>query len=442
MIENIGEHIQVLDWQSARDFIHKSDKVLFKIIDDISPDKKFKFIKMRYPYGTTILDNDVLFVPDKSFSTTPITFSDIPEKIKTELAYRNIPFGIITENTLEILKEYPDKVFSVYLSGPDKGIELGIFEYFGLTNGFSVTAGARSVYMVPKISEARYHKKIMKNYALTCYQPKNIFKHHHIFKSLYASGSLKTKWETEIIFLGGKWDKMVDDESPAWRNFKNYLNTKCLDHSGFGREQVILNVVWENMASAIQEEGIRPDPYTIDTLKHLIYVFVGALSGSRPSTNDYVGPLTEIQEIYVDTYGLDHIPTIMRPYNFSLQENIPVYYSMQHPMLLSSTPNLRKMDTNIQEIISLIGIKDFLISKLAAVGNIKLNYYYLADTLRKMKFDYFHSDMYSRGKNIRPTKEIPETDKDFLFSPTKNKELIFAKNGDFIKGCVKISKAT
>ncbi len=442
MIENINEYIQVLDWKEARAFVKKGDKGLFDIIDAISPGNKFKFYKMRYPYGTTIMGDDTVYFPDKPFTSTPLAFAEVPDKIKQDLNYQSVPLGLITENTLEIFKEYPDKVFCVCLSGPNEGIQVGIFEYFGLTTCYTVTAGARSVYMVPKISETRYHKRIMNAYNINCYQPKSIFKHWQIFKSLYASGNLKTKWETEIIYLNKNFHEMANDKSLEWQNFKSYLYKKGFEHSGFGRKQVILNLVWEKMTSVLKEEGMKPDPYTIDTLKHLIYVFVEALAGSRPITNDYAGPLTEIQKIYLDVYGLTNIPTIMAPYHFNYEQNIPVYYSMQCPTLLSSTPNLRKLDTIIQEMNSLNGIKDFLISKSADIGKMKLNNQYLVDMLRKMKFSYFHGDMYSYGVYIRPTKEIIDTDQDFLFSPIKNGNLSFAENGAFIKGCVKISKAT
>lgn len=441
MKQEINDYIQILTWNDARPFVKKSDERLFKIIEEIDPGKEFKFIKVRYPFGTTILDNDIVYLPDKPFSSSPAKFADVPLKLKNELTYQSLPFGFVTENSLEIYKEYPDKILSVALSGPTDGMELGIFEYFGLTACYSVTAGARSLYMIPKISELRNHKRLMKKFSLNCFQPKNIFKQWRVFKDVYSSGLMKSQWETEIIYLNSPWHKYSNDKSIKWQSFKNYLHMKGFEHSGFGRKQELLNLVWEKMTSFIKDEAIRPDPYTIDTLKHLIYVYVGALSGYRPATDDFAGPITEIQENYIDTYGLTQIPTIMRPIRFNRSKDIPVYYSMQFPTMLSSTPNIRKPDTIIQEMSSLNNIKEFLLSRLTEIGNIRLDNERLSDILQKMKLEYFHSDMYSYGKNIRPTKEIPDSDKDFLYSPNQEKNLPFSESGAFIKGCVRVSRS-
>lgn len=438
----INEHIEVLNWKEAQPIVRKSDPELFKIIEAISPSEKFKFIRVRYPYGTTILHKDILYLPDQPYQTTPLKFADVPDQIKDDLGYRSVPFGMITENSIEIFKEYADKVFCVTLSGPAQGIELGIFESLGLTTFYNVTAGARSVYMIPKISETRHHKNLVKQYNLQCHQPKNILKHWNVFKSLYATGNMETVWETEIVFLNKEWDSMIDDPSIEWKNLKNYIYKKSFEHSKFGRIQIVLSLIWEEIIAFITKEGIKPDPYTIDTLKHLVHVYVGATPAYRPIINDFPGPLTEIQRIYIETYGIEQIPTIMCPYRFNLQEDKPVYYSMQQQSLLTSVPNLRKQDTIVQEMNSLNYIKDFVVSNLSDIGNIIMDEDYFSDLMREMRFNYYHADMYSYGQNIRPTKEIPESDPDFLFCPKDiGKKLPFAENGAFIKGCVKISRA-
>lgn len=57
-----------------------------------------------------------------------------------------------------------------------------------------------------------------------------------------------------------------------------------------------------------------------------------------------------------------------------------------------------------------------------------------------MNLEYFHGDRFSYGRIIQPAKELPVLDPDFLFNSTDDKALPFADYGDFIKGCIRISK--
>ena len=127
----------------------------------------------------------------------------------------------------------------------------------------------------------------------------------------------------------------------------------------------------------------------------------------------------------------------MGPQRFSLEKNTPVYYSMQFPTMISPNPTFRKIQTIVEEMRELMIVKSALMHN---PGNIKVNNIKLHELVKSMRLEFYHGDLYSYGKEIRPTHEIPVGDPDFLFSPIQKEGLEFANNGSFIRGCIKISK--
>ncbi|MBU0456285.1 MAG: hypothetical protein KKA99_05895 [Gammaproteobacteria bacterium] len=439
MDQSYSPYIEELTWESARKYTAKSNPDLFKVMEAIDPSDKYTFLRVRYPFGEIIMQDDAVYLP-MEHQSVPLFDPSVPDKLKDKLGYRSIPFGFITKNSVDIYLETDGLVFSVELSGPDKGIEIGIFEYFGLTACYSVSSGARSLFMIPKISEARHHKKLMREYQITCAPPKNIFKQWQVFKALYNSPSFNTQWESEIIYLTKPWDeglKKYKKKSQAWAALEAYLYRKIYEHSEIGRRKTILEILWLKVVSILREEGFRPDIYAIDTFKHLVHLFLGDRAGYRPFIDDSGGPITEFQKIYVETYGLDQIPTMMGPALFSFEKNVPVYYSMQSPTMLSPNPYVRQVQTIIEEMRELMMIKSSLSHDF---GNIKINNMKVHELVSLMKLDFFHGELFSYGKDIRPTSEIPLSDKDFLYSPLQSDRLKFAESGSFIRGCVKIAR--
>lgn len=432
-------NVEELTWEEAQKTVIKGGSELYKILNGIDPGKKYTFIRVRYPFGAIILHDDEIYLPFDRNHSIPLSDPEIPTSIKEKLGYRSLPFGMITANSVEIYRETSDRVFSLELTGPNKGIELGIFEYFGLTPCYSVSSGARSLFMIPKISETRNHKKLMKHMQVSCGQPKNIFKHWHVFKELYNSSIFGSTWESEILYLTKAWDDGLrkHKQSPAWAKFEGYIYKKCFEYSELARKKLVLDFMWQKIAAILENDNHKTDMYTIDTLKHLIYIYLGGVSGSRPSVGNYAGPINTLQTIYIEHYGLNQIPTIMEPQRFSLKKNIPVYYSMQFPTMISPSPTFRKVQTIIEEMRELMIVKSALVHNQ---GNIKVNNIKLHDLVKSMKLEFYHGDLYSYGKEIRPTHEIPAADPDFLFSPIQKDGLEFADNGSFIRGCIKISK--
>lgn len=433
------KQIEELTWKEARSYAAKSCSDLFEALDAIDPSDKYTLLRVRYPFGALIMHDDTVYLPIEGSRSVPLSDPSIPDAIKERLGYQSVPFGMIVHNTAEVYKETEDTVYSVELSGPNKGIEIGIFEYFGLTPCYSVSSGARSLFMVPKITETRNHKRLINYFDINHGPPKNVFKHWHLFKEMYNSPQCKSEWECEVLYLTKPWFDGLKKypNSPAWLKLHNYLYKKGFEHSGLGRRRFLLEVLWQRVAAVINTDGYKLEPYIIDTFKHIIDVFLGIPFGSRPAVNNYAGPITDIQLAYLERYGLNKIPTIMAPAGFSLEKNEPVYYSMQTPMVITSNANFRKVRTIIEEMREIMLFRSTLVQDY---GNIKINNIRFHDLIKQMKLEFFHGDLYSYGKETRPTSELPIHDKAFLHCPKPHEKLEFADNGSFIRGCIKISR--
>ena len=73
-------------------------------------------------------------------------------------------------------------------------------------------------------------------------------------------------------------------------------------------------------------------------------------------------------------------------------------------------------------------------------GNLKIDNTTFNELISKIKFSYYHSDMFAYGNDIRSTKEMPDADKELLYMPQTADKHRFADSGGYIRGCIKISK--
>lgn len=433
--------IEELTWQEVRDTVKNASKELADIIDDISPGKEFTIFKILYPFGTKILEGKTFFIPTSSNSTAPISNPEIDQNIKNKLSYNILPLGLITKNNVELFFDIHRKIFSLALLG--KGKELGIWEHFGWNDQYSITSGARSLYMLPKISETLSHKQLKKKFGITDSPPKHLYDHWQVFSQISKSSTFPITWFCEILFLSSRWIEQIKKDN-AWARLALYLAEKGWQYSNFGRKKASLDILWEIFVKSLSNKELKFDPYVIDTLKHLIFICTNSIPAIAPSTgDDTTGPLKAIQTIYQDHrgYGLEeYTATIMHPQYFSVNNAEPVYYSLQLPTLLESLPRTKKLTSVIDHVRELSDlITCFLVDHSDIWSNINLGNTHLGQILNNLKLEYFHGDMFAYGDLIKSSSKMPELDPRLKYDPTSDKKRTFASNSSFLRGCVKIS---
>ncbi len=429
-----------LTWSNARNIILKScGKELVDIIDEISPDDRFKLIKFQFPYGTKIVEDGVMRFPIDQDTLLPVTDSRLPDFIKKNLCYLTVPLGIITKNIFEIYHECGDKLFSLYVI--NHGLQLGIWEFFGASTPYSITSGARSAYMIPRISITTLHNNLKKKYNITSTVPTRLIDQWNVFKELANSKTFNKNWNTEILVLNKEWFEELNKKNPSkgWLRLKNHLYQRSWDHTNVARKKLLTDFYWQAIVKNFGGKKRKCNPYVIDTLKHLLFIIIGALPASMPFDGDEsYGPFNRIQEIYENDYGVEYIPTIMLPTYLSFDNKLPVYYSIQTPTLLNTTLKSKYVTSNMDDLRDLKDLVNDFVKESANIS-IKINNVFIRDMLNKVHFNFYHIDRFAYGGIINPTSSLPESDKRFLYDGIEGNNNKFAANGTFIRGCVKIS---
>lgn len=428
-------------WQQIRNQVIQTNPELAKIIDEIDPDKSYKLFRVYYPYGTKIINEGVLNIPNKQGELVSIYHTDISKQLQTQLGYISVPFGIVMTKAIEIYRELPERVFTVGITYAGTGIEMGIWEYFGDAAGYNVSAGARSLFMVPSISDTTFHKRINKEFKIDTPAPHTPVEHWDAFRKVANSPGFQDDWYCEMLFLGHKWYDNLDNNTAAWKNLKLHILKKGWTHSSVGRSRYILDLDWHVMMEALNKMREKVNSYVIDTLRHFISICCSQLPASKPATNDEAAPVKALQQAWLDIYKLkDYVPTIMQPYPYDYRSKEPVYYSLRIPSLLIFAPSSKNVATNMDDMRDLMNLTTYL--KQKDFKNVKVGHINFNDILEQTEFTFFHEPRYAYGENIHYSDTLVDGDENLTFLQFKSDNKIFAHNGPFCRGCIRLSRKT
>jgi hypothetical protein len=432
-------NMKELHWKDVRVEFAKKNAELAKVIDEIDPGSEYTLFKVNYPFGSEILKNSRLFVPNNKGALVPLNSTDIPKNIQDKLSYNinSNPVSIILNHTAELFIVLENHTIPLYgLISPGK-----VFGTWRILNPnrshnpvfiWDMTAGARSTFMLPKISETAGYAKLRREFQLNIDNPKQLLDHWGIFKEIANHPDFGDDWSLEILFFSKKWFERLNDKK--WIHFKMHLLEKAWEGSEFFRNQFMWNLAF----SLIQKDRkIKPDPYDTDTVKQLLAMGIGALPGFAPALNDEAAPIRKLQDVFSNIYQLhNYSPTIMQPHFFSLENSRPVYYSLQYPITIEFSPKKRENST---KIFSLYRVNSILNKYLTDIHSNKFN---LSDTpiynlLEQVQYDFFHTEI-KNYTGIRSSKEIPQEDPSFIQS-IGGKSKKFPSNSAFIRGCIRVT---
>jgi hypothetical protein len=425
-------------WKDVRESVHKLNPKLSHIIDELNPSDKFTFYRIKYNFGDEILQNAGLYLPTKS-GLISIKDSRVDTHIQDNLGYNfgSNPVGMLLEHSVELFIASADRIIPYAIIQP--GHVFGTWRildtkvsYCPPTFIWGMTAGARSLFMLAKISENASHLHLSKKLHIKIEKPKSLVDHGKVFREIANSNDFKEPWQVEFLFFSKKWFEQLHDK--GWEKFKLYLLDAAWQSSSYWRNEY----VWNYVFSLIQQNrNIKPPTYIANIVKHLLAIGVGAMPGFRPAFDDTLGPIKRLQEIYINEYNLkDYAPIIMAPSNFSLKDTSPIYYSLQYPttieFALKSSERTSAM-TDLYLVSSLL--KKYL--KEIQTGKLNIAETPLESFAQKAKFDFFHNNV-TDYTDFKESALIPKEDNAFgLASTDENKN--FPKNSSFLNGCIRIS---
>ncbi len=431
--------IEKLFWKDIKDYI-TDEPELVEIIDQLAHDNNYPIYKVSYSFAAEIFKQGIFHLPDrKTGKTIAITDSRIPKDILEALNYSALPLGILLGNGgVEVFAELEDRVFS--LAYFTSGLNLGVWETFAYPTPFTVTAGARSLFMLPKTMEAEGYKRLKQRFGVTTPLSNNVFDQWHIFKEIINHKNFQESWSCDIFFLTTPWLKNLKTD-PKLRNLYNFLLRRAWQHTEYSRNKMMLDMVWESFSRILTKNRIKPNTHIVDTLKHLIFVTTGALPAFSPAFSHKAAPIDELLKVYLENYELKtYAPSLMQPYHFSIATAAdPVYYSLQVPTYLESTPKYRSPNSARADLSDLIELMDRFMQEFIRKNLSNDNLHHIHDILSMVQFDYFHSEE-ELDKGIYSSKELPTEDARFLYMPSGYENRSFCHRALFARGCVRISR--
>lgn len=428
--------LEVTDWRKMGEKIAHLNPGLAKIIDELSPGGDYTLYKIQYPYGATILKNGVFHLPNDDNTIVPITDPSISPAIRDNLYYNfnSNPVSILLNKSAELfLEPVPGRVIPFKTALP--GQLLGTWGILSAKRSFhpaaiwNMTAGARSLFMLPKISDKLSHDRLMHEFALDAATPKTLQDHWRVFRALANSASVHKPWGMEVMYFSKAWFSHLED--PRWQPFYAHLLKNAWEGGEYLRNQAF----WDLIFSLVQEKKlIPPNAYICDIVKHLTSVSVGESLAFSSACDEEAAPIGLLQRAYTEgAYRLKtYAPIIMTPGLISAQDY--VYYSPQFSSALAFSPRRNKRPGMMNDLTEIRSSFIHFVEEILQ-GDIDTQATFTYEQLRKLQYDFFHVDADGKGI-VRPSQDIAHED-------ACMRELIsdggeFAPRSSFVRGCVRL----
>lgn len=434
--------IEKRNWSQVRHHFEELNPDFVKIVDELDPPDDFCLYEVTYPYGSMVVKSGRLHVPNDNGDLVPLGDSSLDSYVSADLSYNlgSNPCAFMLENCMEVFINLDDRVIPLYdflkpgsFSGTWQVLAPELAHYPEFL--WNMSAGARSIFMLAKISEATANNKLKRTFALTTNKPRNMLEHWYLFREIAAHPKFPKPWACKVLFFSGKWFKQLED--PVWHDFHRFLYAKAWTSSEFWRNQFVWNVVFSSIQKNRQ---IKASAHIINTVQHLLFMGAGFSPGFVPAIDDSVAPVSAFQEIYLDIYNFkNYAPTMMHAHTLNLYDDSrPLYYSLQYPTATTFSPKSSGHSSTISDLYEVKMVMDKYLAELHA-GNIEMGNTVISHMADRIELEYFHSDI-ELYHDMKPSKEIPKEDPTFAQGSPKNAcSDAFPNNSSFVRGCIRVS---
>ncbi len=428
--------ISLTTWSDVRDIVKHLNKQLFDSIEALCPDDNLRMYKVSYEYGELIIDKGRVCLPN-GLRKMRYLADEADKSLVDDLSYRSIPLALVLHNGAEVFVDDGQHTVPVRILNP--GELFGLFEFFDGANNqttasvTSVSSGARSAFMLPKISDSLSYKRLVKTYHLKSPLPKNIFEHSAVFSELAHNLDPPSTWRCTVLFFSKNW-LIEKSQDMSWQLFYNHLFSMAWFQSQYLRTHTAFALFWKKFINALLERNLRPRPLQTDTIKHLLFIATGLVPGFRPVGKDEsLMPSEILQNIYSDVYKIkSHLPILMQPghYYGNLSDQ-PVYYSLSFPTLIESSLNPRQQPTIMEDLREISYLLEVLKDNFSQTDD------QLVKIFHDSVFNCFHcdNDIYNR---ILPAANMPAIDKRFAENWICDSMKTFPSVAPFLRGCIGI----
>lgn len=421
--------IRLTTWKDCAEQVKRVNPELYNIIANIDPNDSFRLYVGEYPYGCHILKRGKFHIPIRGHGMVPINHPSVPKRIRSDLSYNveTNPVSLVLQNSFEIYLGQWDAPSPLMLV--EEGALFSISRVV-VSNPhhpafiWNISAGARSLFMLAKISQVRKYQRLCKEFCINATPPQNNSEHWHIFKKLIHANA-SNQWNAQLLHFSKKWFEYLDD--PAWIDFKVYL----LERFAKAFDSIGNQYMWDLVFSYfLKRNKIRPSLYTTNMVKHLFEVGIGIVPGSANATDNTKAPITFLKTIFNSIYNLNYEPDIITPTYFNLYDKSSIVYASINSSSLIDTPNKRDNSSLLSDLYDCTWLLNKYIKDLQG-GDYNINNTPFHDFVSSISVRGFHpqGDKYS---NLYTTENIIDNDSSFSNQHRKKPTAI---NSQFFKGC-------
>lgn len=420
--------VQEVSWGLVREQLQHINPKLVQVIDSIDPAKRHSFINVDYPFGADIMRHG-----EFCFDHIPPAERSLLNKLNYQ--HFSTPIMLALDKQLELYVPTDNRIIPYLIVKP--GDIFGLWQLLDeqMPEGqsympysiWNMTSGARSLFMLPKISEKGRFEKLQRQFKLPHDKPQRLQEHWRTFKGLYDSPEFTESWYSRVVFFSKEWFDDIHD--PAFHELKLFMYQHMWRQSTLWRSQIF----WELTLSRIHmKRELTPCHYFTDVAKHLLAIGTGVLPGFVPADNDDLAPVAQLQGIYRDVYGLDEwAPVIMQPQMFDMQQpQQSVYYSLQYPSSILHSIKSKTRSSVLGDTFGIAMLLDKYCRELRD-GNYHVDKTPLKSLAEKVGYEYFHTDE-SDYNIVRVNTDLIDIDPRFNLGDQ------FPKNSVFFRGCVRI----
>lgn len=428
-------------WLDVCDRVRRINPRLADIIDEFGPTKKHTFYKISYPYGTKIRDRGDFFIPNNEGHFIPLKSANTPISVKKTIGNEGTPIWMLLDKSCEIFVETPEKR-SIPIKHFYPGAVLGVWEIMGQPKvsirqdwSWSISAGARTLFMLASIGDAKSHHNLQQAYNLRINTPTTIFDHSRLFSEIINKSDVE--WATEILLFNGEWLK-PHPKNIGWVKLKEYFSHVAWEQMLYWGNNVNLNLCWEAFLAELAHRNYKAHPYLLDTVKHLVSMGTSTIPGFRPvEDNEIVAPTRLLEEAYSNIYQLKYAPLMMQP-DFLIQKNEThnIYYSLQYPTLPEKPVEFKSFPSVMKMMHQLKILMDVFLELMSTFPEVKeLDNF---DFVNHIRYEFYHNEKDKRGE-MQSTDTLINNDPLMQANKQRFKNKKIPSASHFLRGCAGVS---
>ena len=181
----------------------------------------------------------------------------------------------------------------------------------------NVTAGARSIFLLPKVGNSERFWRMARRHKIPMDLPTCLLDQWRVFKTLAASH--QSPWNTELIIFTEEWLQQENSEA-----IKQCLRNQIIPTPLFNSHKQEIDEIVDQL---IEE---RAELYSGQILKNILAIAKGDLPGFAMAEDELFAPINLIQKAFIEDYGLKSAeliqPEYVKPesecfYSFELHNN-------------------------------------------------------------------------------------------------------------------------